>query len=74
MREQDQWYSFRCTQSSETSRQTMRVATTNEVKTYLERQRQRLVENVSDAKASVTRAESSLSQFDEFVGSIIPTA
>ena len=73
MREQHQWYSFGCTTDSETSRQTMRVASPEEVKAYLEAQRIQLTDRVTDAKADVTRAESSLAHFDQFVGSILPT-
>lgn len=73
MREQDQWYSFGCTKNSETSRQTMRVASAEEVKTYMDARRVRLTDRITNAKADVTRAESDLARFDEFVDSIITT-
>jgi hypothetical protein len=50
----------------------MRTASAQEVKKYLDGRRIRLTENVEDAKSRVTRAETALIHFDQFVGSIIP--
>lgn len=73
MIEQDQWYRFGYNKNSDTTRQIMRTASAQEVKKYPDGRRIRLTENVEDAKSRVTRAETALIHFDQFVGSIIPT-
>lgn len=72
MREQNPWYSFGCTRNSDSSRQTMRVASVEEVRIYLEKRRVHLIDLVKDAKIDLSGAEFNLTHFDEFAASIIP--
>lgn len=74
MQEQDEWYSFSCTQRSSTVRQTMRIASAEEVKAYLDRSRVRLAEAISSAESELTKAKGHLADFDKFAQRIITTS
>lgn len=65
MKEQDHWYSSDCDKDMSPSRRTMRIPDPDDVRTYLEKQHELLVENVAEAKTDLASAEADLAYFDE---------
>lgn len=64
MKEQDQWYDFATGKGAPTSRMTMRLATTEEVRTYLEAQLAHLREEETSAQRAHERAQKAVMDFE----------
>jgi len=65
MREQRQWHPFSCRESSPTSRQTMRLASDEEVRNYLIDRRTELDRTLRDASHAQALAEEAIANFDK---------
>lgn len=71
MIEQNQWYEFTASEHSrEHSRNTMRLASKEEVRNYLELQQKKLEESVTDAKNDLADTESRLDHFKQILETI----